>query len=224
MTNPTPLALVALIVSLSAATRPSFVTAGELSDLEHGFSLVVPSDFKPHSFSEYSETAIHSFIIGNKNENTLGTIFTIERLPWTFPPGQRMDPTDLEQRKNAKVAIESIQWQGVTLDLVRHEVSNPGSMVFVNYSVQIPVSPNAIQLNVGADLKNDELARKHIEAILKSFQTDALAEDHMEITVHTQPASRLSSFIGAVTVAALVGLVIVFLLSKSKTKDEESMD
>ncbi|MEM7147341.1 MAG: hypothetical protein AAF591_19660 [Verrucomicrobiota bacterium] len=214
--------------ALLAAALPIILTfsapAGELNDIEHGFSIVLPPEFNPHTIPANSETVIHCFIIGEPSPDELGTVLTIERLPWTFPPGQRMNPEDIDHPDNVELTIEDIQWQDIILDLARHDVSNPSGVSFVNYSVQIPVSPNAVQLNVGSSIENADLAKTHLQNILQSFKTSSLTEADPQITVTTNKRSNLASLLGAVGVAALVGLAIIFFLSKGKSDDQGDAD
>jgi hypothetical protein len=153
---------------------------------------------------------------------SLSTVLTIERLPWTFPPGERMDPASLDPPDNVSLTINDIAWENLTLDLARHEVRSPGGISFVNYSVQIPVSPNAIQLNVGAAIEEDATAKAYLEAVLKSFQTTSLTEEKPEITTTTSESksgSDLGSLLGALAVAAIIGLAIIFVISRTKKDD-----
>ena len=144
----------------------------------YGFRLELPAGFVNNPDSASATKAIHSFVRYDNNGRP-NVFVNIERLRKILAP--RNDKPSVEQleefkrvmRKSSPYAvldkIEQEQWKSHTLDVFLVEMPDKGEMISL-WIVQVPLSGEAIQIQVSGLKGGEGQYRQVLRQILKSLQ------------------------------------------------------
>jgi hypothetical protein len=129
------------------------------------------------------------------------------------------EPLDLKEGtfpQGAMVTRQPVPWNGFTLESLRVQLPQ-GATTLVLYEVQVPLTPEAIQVTVGGPREMETEARSTFQAMLGTVQgktnwlTDAERSQRMGAG-----AVRLAGLL----VGALVGLWVLFRWTATRRRPE----
>jgi hypothetical protein len=154
-----PVAVVNLQYTLKyhATLRPAVHSASAhlLKDENLRFSIDVPAEFR--EFPDAKEPpVVHAFIRGSSLLRQEITVITIEKLETRLSKYSRLTSAQFQPDVNA--VIEQRDWRGLKIDVA---VIDPKDRVYPTliYKLNVPLSPQAIQVNIaGQPHRREELA------------------------------------------------------------------
>ena len=209
------------LVSLFAVGVTCFpASARMIADDRFGISLNVPDNFQRNS-TVTDENTIYQFV-EQENDATsdeLGIIIQLQRLRSVIDPTNRLQLSDIQTSSSSPPTIARQSWREVTVDVVRRVTVNEG-MPTVAYSVRLPLSREAIQLEAIGPEQRDPIVRGLFEQILQSAaHRDPLAQPAQAVAAApSQATNRVASYtsmirLGAVAISSLVvvGLLILWV-------------
>lgn len=123
--------------------------ATELNDSQFGFRLNVPDFFNRLEVDSSEPDTIYKFIDRPAASDTPAQVIQIQRLRGVISATSRMKQSDLPIVDGVATTLQEFTWKGLGLDVVRQEVKLPGDRKFMIFTIQYPLSGEAVQLQVG---------------------------------------------------------------------------
>lgn len=195
------------IVCSHAAATVGF--AEQIHDAGLGFSLTIPDQFQRDA---QLVAANPDFVHGFRRPGTSGvdTMVIVERMRGTIGR-ERLDPS--KAPPGFKGRVLTVYWQGFELDALEVPEQVDGTSV-VNYNVQVPLKPEAIQIRVVGAPDDAPQMRALLAGILGSLNGES-----NWLRASAPPAVAASPHYGTVilsvtVVGVVAGLAILWALRR----------
>jgi hypothetical protein len=194
---------------LSAVT-PAAALAVQVTHPTLGFSLTIPEGFEP---SPEVAASNPDFVYAFRKEgdaegdDPVGTVIIVERMRGTIGR-ERLDPARVKGRR-----VLAFKWKGFEIDGVEVPESADG-IDFVNYNVQVPLKPEAIQLRVAGQRGRARELRALADGLLVSLdgQTNWLRSSAPPSLATSPQYGTL--ILGVTLLGVIAGFVVLWLLRR----------
>lgn len=130
------------------------------------FSIDIPEGFRAYPEGKVASTIEHAYVKGVLGGGEALSVINIERLDGVIPKGKPLGPENLPRGFKGEVARRN--WRGLAVDtlITTHEQAGLHIVVF---TVQVPLRPMAIQLNVGGPASKREESERLVTQLLASL-------------------------------------------------------
>jgi hypothetical protein len=123
------------------------------------FSLDIPSGFRDFPEGKQSPNIEQVFIKGVVGGGEVLTVINIERMNGLIPRNKPLKKEELPIELRSRAELTSRNWRGAKVDTIVAHVNQNGAKMII-YTIQVPLKPSAIQLNVGGpESKQDEVSQ-----------------------------------------------------------------
>ena len=140
-----------------------------LKDGRLRFSIDIPEGFRDYPEGKRVPTTEHVYIKGIVGGGEALTVINIERLGGLIPKNKPLRRENMPLRFSGEMTTKN--WRGVNVDTIIAPVEQNGLRVIV-YTMQIPLRPSAIQLNVGGPESKREEISHLADTLLSSLEGD----------------------------------------------------
>ena len=212
----------------SVSNTPKIDVASEvITDKTFGFKFEAPAGFSVAPTEANNPDSIHVLVDNTTNDGDLPNLILIERLRGTITPNNRIsqrefDQVSQNQLRGIDIELESVTWNGTTLDSFRRTERQQFGRV-TGFSVQFPLEGEAIQLTVtGASHRESQLRRLFKESVKSFTATNGLHGDkELRRLSNEERLKRAGSGLLRMAIAGLVLFVLVsgivgFVVTKLK--------
>jgi hypothetical protein len=140
-----------------------------LKDDHLHFSIDIPDGFREYPEGKRAPTIEHVYVKGVVGGGEALTVINIERMDGLIP---RNRPLAREQMPPGfKGELTTRNWRGLKVDTIVAPVDQSGANMIV-YTMQIPLRPAAIQLNVGGPASKQTEIDQLVDTLLASLDGD----------------------------------------------------
>jgi len=139
-------------------------------------------------------------------------VIQIQSMKGTFDINERMKPAEVPTLKGIKVALEEFRWNGHTVDMLRYVTKTPDGGDMIAYTLQCPLAPKAVQLQVAGVVERDTELRKLFNQVAGSFVNlkplATFGGAHLTLKPLSWP-ERIRMMVSGLTRMAVVATVLV---------------
>jgi len=198
------LCLFAMLVPALLAASPS--RAESLNNSELGFRLDIPDDFnRADQLAAIDKSIMAAF--QKSAPDGPATLLFVERLS-AMLPHERLDLSMAPPGFNGRVL--AFKWNGFTVDAIEMPTTF-GKSKLIQYSVQVPLSPKAIQLRIVGPADDAEQLRTLVQGLLSNLTGKTNWKTPAQ---QAAAASNGTTLIIVLGVLMLLGLVALSFLSR----------
>jgi hypothetical protein len=143
--------------------------AGELSDVKFGFRLDIPDGFTELEADPSDPATLYKSIDREPAEDDPGHVILIQRLGGVIEVDSRIRGK-LPVVEGVETTLQEFSWKGHKQDVIRNVLTLPGGVEYVVYGIQYPLSGEAVQLQVGGPVAEDEKVHARFLQVAGGFK------------------------------------------------------
>lgn len=167
------------------------------------FRITIPEGFTARRDQNKSDQIV-TYHRAGLTAGDVGVIVAVDRLRGTIGR-ERPSLGELTKMGQADATIEPGKWRSFDVWIVR-QTQDVGGHPLVFFLVQIPLKPEAIQLKVATDAKNEAEARAILGQVLGTV------EGETNWLTDGQRSRKLGEGVGRLVVIAMILLVVAFFV------------
>ena len=144
--------------------------AKELKDASFGFRLEVPDHFTQLPADPSDPDTIYQFTGNQSTPDAPAQVIQIQRLRGTIAPGFRLKESEFPVTEGMTTTIQDFTWRGLKVDVTRQTLTLPEGLQLVIFSIQYPLSGEAVQLQVGGPASEEQQISSLFHQLAGQFQ------------------------------------------------------
>jgi hypothetical protein len=188
------------------------VSAAELNDSTFGFRLNVPEGFTKLEVDESEPDTIYKFVDREPTQDDPAHVIQIQRLRGVISLSSRMKQSEIPIIKGIKTTLQEFTWKGHELDVLRQTIVLPNGIEYVIFGIQYPLSDEAVQLQVGGPVREEERTYELFSQLAGAFHNTKPIHSPSSLTFRKlSPAERVQKLIAGIVQLAFTAVVIVVL-------------
>lgn len=194
------------------------ITAQSFRQFEdYGASVIIPDGFVEAEPARVTDGLTALYIKGDPNDDVPDLGFSIQFLPGTLAPNTHLSASDFSKEvQDLGFYVERMNWGDHAVDVIRGSVVQEGIEVS-SIVVQIPLEPNALQLNFAAPSERIEeleaIAQQTLASVVGSTNWDGIPRVRKMTT-----SERVVSGIKGTVQLALVCIGAILLVRAFRKK------
>jgi len=142
----------------------------EVTDKKFGFSLKVPDPFFRQENDPAQPDIIHTFLDRKATPEDPATVIIVQRLHGLVDPHSHIKASEFPEAPGTSATVQTIDWHGLSLDLMRVRIENPDSPTMISYVLQLPLQGEAVQMGVGGPEEREADNKKTLAAVAAEFK------------------------------------------------------
>jgi hypothetical protein len=200
----------------AAAVEQQPRNVGVIESKQFGFRFTVPSGYYEAADPNPSPDLIYNFTDREGTFLDPANVLRFERMRGTISVSDRISKEEFNRAKRAaaerfgqEVSLEEAFWDGKTLDVFRSVVVANGVEI-VSYSVQFPLTGEAIQLTVGGAADRGNVIRNEFRKAVGAFEATNGVKLHAGRKLSSDERTRrLAQGLGQLVVTGAVAFILI---------------
>lgn len=145
-----------------------------LKDDRLRFSMDIPDGFVDFPAGKAAPNVEHCFVRELSDAGGARLVVNVQRLDGIIPVGKSLLRDDAARHAPPGMKLDLIRknWRGLPVDAIVSETTPPGGARMVVYTVQIPLLPSAIQVNVGGPVSHRAEVERLADTVVGSIEGD----------------------------------------------------
>lgn len=212
------LLLVLILLAFTLSAR-----ATEIVDSEFGFRVVIPEPFFELQVDQSEPDTIYKYVDREPTPGDPAVVIQVQRLRGLISLRSRMKPSEIPQVEGISTTLQEFKWKQHDLDVMRQTITLPTGVDYVVYGIQYPLTGEAVQLQVGGPLRQDQEVYGIFSQVAQGFSnTKPLLDDSDGLSIRKLSAQertqKLISGIVRLTITAIVVLLVFRFVMRIFTK------
>lgn len=197
--------------------------AGQRGFKELGLSLNIPEDFKDLPPEMVPDMSSAAFIKGDPHDELPDFAISVQPLGGLIGKGQRLRMEDLPKEAAGQgFSVGSMTWSGHTVDTVEVKVTGPTGAQVLSIGVQLPLQPQAVQLNFAGPAAEEAAVRQTAKDVLASALGTSNWDAPAITMVPLSPAERIERIAKGIFGMTAFAVIAVLLARGFKRKAPKS--